>query len=116
MIDFTLAHFDSLSLKREIEKILDNSGTEFQFLEGALVCVRKRPDSEMFDSPKYVFVRTEHWVLDVEGNQTILKCNWSQIGSSYSDSKICGEGNVIGYSASCYCLSSFDYKYARVYR
>ena len=46
-------------------KILDNSGTEFQFLEGVLICVPKRHDSEMFDSPEYVFARTNIGYLNM---------------------------------------------------
>jgi hypothetical protein len=60
VIDFRLAHFDSLSLKREINEILEDYGKDFSSLEGILISVPKYPDSEMFESPEYVFVRNEH--------------------------------------------------------
>lgn len=63
VMDFRLAHFDSLSLKREIRGILDHSGSEFPTLEGILISVPKRLDSEMFESPDYVFVKNEHCVV-----------------------------------------------------
>jgi hypothetical protein len=63
VIDFRLAHFDSLSLKREIKGILDRNGSEFPTLVGILISVPKRLDSEMFESPDYVFVKNEHCVV-----------------------------------------------------
>jgi hypothetical protein len=66
IIDFRLAHFDSLSLKREIIKILDEFGAEFLSLGGVLISVPKCPDSEMFDRPQYVFVRNKHCTVEHE--------------------------------------------------
>ena len=66
VIDFRLAHFDSLSLKREIKKILDEFGTQFPSLGGVLISVPKRPDSEMFDRPQYVFVRNKYSAVEHE--------------------------------------------------
>jgi hypothetical protein len=63
VIDFRLAHFDSLSLKREIRGILDRHGSEFPTLEGILISVPKHLDSEMFESPDYVFVNNERCVI-----------------------------------------------------
>jgi len=63
VMDFRLAPFDSLSLKKEIKGILDRSGLGFPTLEGILISTPKRPDSEMFESPDYVFVKNEHSVV-----------------------------------------------------
>jgi predicted CopG family antitoxin len=63
VMDFRLAPFDSLSIKREIKKILDSNGTEFPSLEGVLISIPKHPNSEMYDSPNYVFIKNEHCVV-----------------------------------------------------
>jgi predicted CopG family antitoxin len=66
VMDFRLAHFDSLSLKREIKKILDSRGMEFSSLGGILVSIPKRVDSGMLDTPDYVFVKNEHCSIQHE--------------------------------------------------
>jgi len=61
MMDFRLAHFDSLSLKREIKSILDGIGTELPSLGGILVSTPKRLNSDMLSNDcDYVFVNNTH--------------------------------------------------------
>ena len=73
VIDFRLAHFDSLSIKREIRGILDRNGSEFPTLEGILISVPEHLDSEMLDSPDYVFVKNEHSVVEHKILETLNK-------------------------------------------
>jgi hypothetical protein len=73
VMDFRLAHFDSLSLKREIMGILDRNGSEFPTLEGILISVPKRLDSEMLESPDYIFVKNKHSIIQHKILETLNK-------------------------------------------
>jgi hypothetical protein len=61
MMDFRLAHFDSLSLKREIKTILSSIGMELPSLGGILVSTPKRLNSDMLSYEcDYVFVNNTY--------------------------------------------------------
>lgn len=83
IMDFRLAHFDSLSVKREIKTILANKGMEFPSLSGILVSTPKQLDSDMLDNdPDYVFI---HNTFCKSQQHDILKQlnNYSMATTSY---------------------------------
>jgi hypothetical protein len=82
IFDFRLAHFDSLSVKREIKAILTDKGMEFPSLGGILAFTPKHIDSDMLDDdPDYVFIDNPYCNISHE----ILRklSNYSMATTSY---------------------------------
>jgi hypothetical protein len=72
IFDFRLAHFDSLSVKREIKAILTAKGMEFPSPGGILAFTPKQIDSDMLDDdPDYVFIDNPYCNISHEIAQEI---------------------------------------------
>ena len=62
VMDFRLARFDSLSIKREVSDILKEYGINYSTLIGVLILSPEKKDSKLYDKSKYVFVLNTHCV------------------------------------------------------
>jgi hypothetical protein len=62
VMDFRLARFDSLSIKREVSAILKENGASYSTLIGVLILSPEKKDSELYGKSKYVFVPNTHCV------------------------------------------------------
>lgn len=61
ILDFRLAHFDPLSLKREIASILKKVGMDYPSLGGILASTPKQLNSDMLDyDSDHVFINNHH--------------------------------------------------------
>jgi hypothetical protein len=81
VIDFRLAHFDSLSLKTEIKSILNEFGNSFPKLAGILAAIPKKVDSEMLHDSEHVFIRNpgcigQHEILEKLKNYLMAKTSY----------------------------------------
>jgi hypothetical protein len=90
MMDFRLAHFDPLSLKREIKTILARIGMELPSLGGILVSTPKTINSDMLSNESdYVFVnntycKSHHDVLNRLNNYSLASTsNWITLNSIF---------------------------------
>jgi hypothetical protein len=105
IIDFRLAHLDSLSLKKEIKWILDNKGMEYPSLGGILISLPKKIDSDMFDEPQYVFVlnahcNTTHEILKKLNDFSITTTsNWITVEQKWINKP---SGQTISVGMPCY--------------
>jgi hypothetical protein len=83
VMDFRLAHFDPLSLKREIMKILANNGMELPSLGGILVSTPKELNSDMLrNESDYVFInntycKSQHTIMSQLNSYSLATTsNW----------------------------------------
>jgi len=90
LIDFRLAHFDSLSLKREIKTILADKGMEFPALGGILASVPKRLNSDMLGNDSdYVFInntycKSQHAIFkQLESYSLATTSNWITVNQTF---------------------------------
>ncbi len=90
MMDFRLAHFDALSLKREIEIILAGIGMQLPSLCGILVSTPKKLNSDMLSNEcDYVFVnntycKSQHAVLKQLNNYSLASTSdWITLKSIF---------------------------------
>lgn len=56
IMDFRLARFDCLSIKREISSILKENGDNYSTLVGILILCPNKRDFGLYDEPNHVFV------------------------------------------------------------
>lgn len=105
IIDFRLAHFDSLSLKREIKTILTDKGMEFPALGGILVSVPKRLNSDMLGNDSdYVFISNNYCKSDHAIFKQLDSCslattsNWITLNHTF----IKKPSNVTAISVPCF--------------
>jgi len=89
-VDFRLAHFDPLSLKREIKTILAGIGMELPSLGGILVSTPKTINSDMLSNESdHVFVnntycKSHHEVLKQLNNYSLASTsNWITLNSIF---------------------------------
>lgn len=91
MMDFRLAHFDTLSLKREIKSILAGIGMQLPSLGGILVSIPRKLNSDLLSNEcDYVFVnntycKSQHAVLKQLNNNYSLTStsDWITINSAF---------------------------------
>lgn len=60
IMDFRLARFDSLSIKKEISSILRENMANYSTLIGVLVMCPEKKNSDLYGKSKYVFVTNTH--------------------------------------------------------
>lgn len=63
IMDFRLARFDSLSIKREVSSILKENGDNYSTLVGVLIMCPERKNSDLYDKSKHVFVTNTHCTM-----------------------------------------------------
>lgn len=90
IMDFRLAHFDLLSLKREIKTILASIGMELPSLAGILVSAPNRLNSDMLGNEfDYVFInntycRSQHTMLKQLNNYSLATTsNWITVNLTF---------------------------------
>jgi hypothetical protein len=83
VMDFRTAHFDPLSLKREIGTILTSNGIELPSLVGILVLTPKELNSDMLSNDSdYVFIndtycKSQHTIISQLNNYSLATTpNW----------------------------------------
>jgi hypothetical protein len=104
MMDFRLAHFDPLSLKREIKIILASIGMELPSLGGILVSTPKELNSDMLSNQSdYVFVNntycnSHHAILKELNNYSLARTSvWITLNSIF----IKKPSNATSFSMPC---------------
>lgn len=50
----------------------ENKRIDLPYLEGVLMSIPKHLNSEMFDSPDYVFVKNEHCAVNCHGSLVLV--------------------------------------------
>ena len=105
VIDFRLAHFDSLSLKREIKTILADKGMEFPALGGILVSVPKQLNSDMLGNDSdYVFInnnycKSQHAIIkQLDSYSLATTSNWITVNHTF----IKKPSNIRAISVPCF--------------
>ena len=57
IMDFRLTHFDPVSLKRGITKVLTEKCIDFSSLIGVIANIPKKINSDIFEEPNFFFVK-----------------------------------------------------------